>query len=53
MVWRGVGIRLADDAPDSIIIAVAGPEIGLVTTADEVSDFDGINISKVYMKLQL
>lgn len=44
MVWRGVGIRLADDTPDPAVTALARPEIGLTTPADGVSEFDDTNI---------
>ena len=39
-------MRLADDTPDPAITALAWPEIGLTTPADDVSVFDGINIIK-------
>jgi hypothetical protein len=51
MVWRGVGIRLADDTPDPVITALVWPEIGLISPADGVSDCKGVNIIQPYTKL--
>ena len=51
MVWRAVGMRLADDTPDPVVTALAWPETDLVTPADDVSDCDGINIIRLYNKV--
>ena len=48
MVWRGVGMRLAEDTPDPVVTALAPPEAGLAIPADDTSVCNGEIIAIIY-----